>query len=52
LYRPVSLDLNEALNKVADFDCTSSSLQQLFMQSDLYRETTAVNGTALFRGVM
>jgi hypothetical protein len=46
LFRPVSLDLNEVLNKVADFDCTASALQQLLMQSSRYGETTAVNGTA------
>jgi len=46
------LDLDEVLNKVVDFDCTSSALQQLLMQSDRYGETTAVNGTALFRAAM
>jgi len=46
------LDLNEVLNKVADFDCASSILQHLLGQSDRYGETTTVNGTALFRDVM
>jgi len=52
LFRPVSLGLNEVLNKVADLDCTSRALQQFLMQSDRYGETTAVNGTALIRAVM